>query len=337
MKIASLSLPPLARLAAAAALACTALSSQGAAVVALTANESVGIAAGPGADVMTSFPATGGDFFRSNSNGNPDFPPGSTFFHTYGFTTGLTYFGARVSGEGTFFGQTSANYSDSYTNTSGAAQLVSFNFNVDSGQIELAGMGNGYADLRLRVRFNGTAVAQDHGRVERTASGLSCVVADADIGVLGGYLSSCNGGNSGAFGTSGAYTITQLLGAGATLNVSYDIIAEVAGTFTGTSAEHCSNGPGQPGATALGVGPGDVPGYSGCRNFHAIARSGDPAGLAPFNPGPFNFTAANVPEPGSLALALVALVALVGLGASARRTQRPMDSSLPSSGRPVRR
>ena len=59
---------------------------------------------------MTPFPPSGGDFFAS-----PSGTGGSLFYHTYGFTTGLSYFGARVSGDGTFYGKTSASYNDAYT------------------------------------------------------------------------------------------------------------------------------------------------------------------------------------------------------------------------------
>ena len=68
---------PMRALAVASALIAAPLLSLAAPVVSLTAFEALGSASGPGTDVMDSVNATGGDFFRSNSNAS-----GSIFFHT---------------------------------------------------------------------------------------------------------------------------------------------------------------------------------------------------------------------------------------------------------------
>ncbi len=283
-----------------------------AAAVTLTAFETLGSASGPGTNVMDGN-ASGGDFFRSSTSGSD-----SSFFHTYGFTTGLSYFGARVSGIGTFYGKTSATFTDSFFNSSGSAQLVNFAFNVDSGQIGLSGSGSGFADLLLRVKFGSTVVAQDHGRIASDGTTTTCDsnVGGGDVGPLGSSYLACSGTNS-AFGAAQAYSVSQLVNPGDTLSVTYDIIAETAGTLSGAPDPFCSSGPGQnggPGITAAG-GPGDgVPHYSGCTFFNGISRSGDPAGFSAFTPGSFSLTA-SVPEPGSVGLAALALL---GLAATAR-------------------
>ena len=315
--------PRLLCLALASLLGVATTAAQAAPAVALTAAENLAGATGPGTALATPPSPAGGDFFHNGSSGT-----GSTFFHTYGSPGGLTYFGARVSGTGTFFGKTSATYTNSFTNSSAVAQLVSFSFNVDSGQIGVAGSGNGYADLLLSLAFDGTVVAREHGHIDYTGGAATCNTGDQDVGVLAGYLA-CSGGSAtanSAFGSSGSYIATQILAAGATLNVSYSIIAETAGTLSGTGGTLCSGGANQGGApvkgvaAALVVGPGGpfVPGASGCIDFNGISRSGDPAGfgpLPPFRPGLFSLNgAAVVPEPGALALVGLALAGLALVG-----------------------
>ena len=312
--------PTVRLLALASALLVLPLAAQAAPAVSLTAAEALGSALGPGSNVMDGN-ANGGDFFRNSISGAD-----STFFHTYGTSGGVNYFGARVSGTGTFFGKTSATYTDSITNNTGVAQMVVFSFNVDNGNIGLSGSGDGYADLLLSLKFGSDVVARDHGRITYSSSVASCDsnVGAQDVGVLASYLS-CDVGGVGAnsaTGNAGSYSASRLLGVGETLNVTYDIVAEVSGTLSGATTQFCSHGgrhndgaPNADGAAGvLNVFVGDdLPGSSGCINFNGISRSGDPAGFSPFAPGRFGLSAA-VPEPGGLALVALALGGLAMVG-----------------------
>ena len=275
----------------------------------LTATGSLDSQTAPGTVFVPPQPLNG-DFFGSPSTASSDL-----FYHIYGFASPDAYFGARVSGNGTFYGQTSVNYTDTYVNTSAASQLVTFSFNVDQGNLLLAGTGTGFSDLDLVLKFNGSTVARDHTRLDGTT--CNNFSGSDDLGVLAGYITCANG--SSASGSSGSRSVSRLVLPGASLNIDYSIIATVSGAYTSGGTTQCSGG-GEGGATIQDGGANaaaaQVPVNSGCTFFNALSRSGDPASFAndaPFSPADFRVSAINatVPEPTSMLLVALAIGGLV--------------------------
>lgn len=248
---------------------------------------------------------TGADFYMNQAVGGS-----SIFFHAYGNTGGTTYFGARASGEGSnFYGLTSSLYSGSFTNNTGGVVDLNFSFNVDGGEVGLAGSGVGTASTRLQVRRDGAVVSQGETTVTQTAAGYSCT--KTDIGVLGGWSSCSSPTAHWAYGAGGAYSVDLgLVGIGQTVGIDYDIVSMVTGQYTGgaVSSGNCYGGYGGYGNVAVTeavFGGGGGP----CTSYNGIARSGDPFnGGRAVNTADFSLTSTAVPlpEPASLALLVAA-------------------------------
>lgn len=251
----------------------------------------------PEGSLITS--SDGADFYMSKADAGS-----SVFFHTYGYTGGSTYFGARASGEGLdFFARTSSLYSGTYTNTTGSVMLLNFSFNVEGGEVALWGDGVGTANLRLQVRRNGSVVSQGDTTVTQTTSGYACT--ENDIGTLGGWANCSSGTDNSVWGSGGAYSVDMgLVGIGETITIDYDILSMVSGQYVGggISSGNCYGGYGGYGEVAALVA--EVP-FAQCVSFNGIARSGDPFnGAQAVDTADFRVdaTAAPLPEPGSLAL-----------------------------------
>lgn len=241
--------------------------------------------------------AAGSDLYLSDGNGS-----GSVFFHTYGYASGFSYFGARASGNGSFDAQTSVRFSRTYTNTSGVAQDFIFSFNVDWGEIALSGIGEGLSDLLLSVKKNGVTVARDHTTLSQDLNGQrSCVSDDVGSG-LAGYTG-CQG-DSVVGGAGGAYAVNLgLIGVGESFTLDYDIVATISGDLG-----YNSDGWGcEPTLAARGGELQPLSRECGSGGY-AVARSGDPFG----DPANFSVQPRGIPEPASLALVGVAAAAFVG-------------------------
>ena len=279
----------------------------------------------PGGQIYNT--GNGADFYlyQTDNSGN------NVFFHTYGDLNAPTYFGARASGEGSFYASTYARYSRTFTNNTLLDQIYNFAFNVSDGQLDITGVGQGFASLMLRITrtdSNGTTVlARDYTALSQSATNVRTCDDTQDVGTLGNY-SSC--ANLGYFSGGGYNVNLGNLAAGESFTLDYDIIATVSGDLSmqngygyGGEMAFFGCGGGEIATLAVIEGGGQEQGCAAPFFFPgmAIARSGDPFnGPLSFTTGLSDFQSADitvsVPEPGSLALMGVALA---GLAAHRRR------------------
>jgi hypothetical protein len=277
----------------------------------------------PGAQIFGAPPSqyptsTGSDFYLFTQEGISN-----AFFHTYGFVSNPTYFGARASGEGIWTATTAANYSTQFTNNGLAAVPLSLSFNVDSGDLGLFGSGTGLAELILRVRVNGVDVARDQTTITQGVGNVTTCIEN-DLGsTLASYTSCASASSNQAFSNGGTFTVALgLLGVGQTYDIDYDIISTTNGSFSG-GAVNCNYDDGYGGELEAGrVQAAAFEGETFCPTFNGIARSGDPFNL-PFSRAlpDINFDPnLSVPTPGSLAL--FGLAGAIGIATRQRRLRR---------------
>lgn len=301
--------------------------------ITLDAAFALGNASGPGADGIAvgslSHSTDGADFFLNQNDAIGD----NVFFHTYGYSApppGVTSFGARASGQGTFFGTTRATYNATVSNDTGVAQAYTFSFNVAGGNLGITGLGEGLADLLLAVKVDNKDIAHDHTTIAQNAANV-VTCTDDNLGTLGAYAECGSPTANAVFGAGGLFTVALgLLDPGQQFTLNYDIIATVSGNLNSGGPLGCNGGGGEGllARQALLIVDG------GCAG--AIARSGDPfdgpiivdangvpvGNLPPsFDPIIRRSPTNPVPEPGTLFLVGAGIVGLAG--AKRRKARNP--------------
>jgi hypothetical protein len=282
-------------------------------------------------------------FGASDAAGN------NVFFHPYGYSAGsFNFFGSRASGGGVFDATSTLHLHD-VVSAVGAPQDYIFDFVVDAG--ELAAdcapcTGGGTASIDIVIKLD----AGNDNTVDQTFSGNASLVVNSDGSYsftrtgLAAQLNGISGDDAGGaapvrnlfYGWSSTGFSLNLgsFGAGDTFRLDYDLVARATGAFTGSTSIECTRDQGfhvefpadEIGANvadedfdALGIVDGGEGGNFFCTGWTpgTRARAGDPGGLP--NGNPFGIRAADVDEPGSIALLGLGMFGLAGLAGRRRK------------------
>jgi len=249
---------------------------------------------------------------------------GSGSGRSFASGSGAYYVGASATGLAS--GAALASFANSYTNTSGLAQLYTLNFHIYGGGISTnlasslitgESLSTSYS---AKIKVNGNIVWNSTATITQTDTGITSAKTGID-------LNAGDDGTDGNYSWGGGY-YNVVLGSfadGATLNIEA-IVEDDAFANVGTYSFDCGGGYGGYGGNGYG---GNV--VATCESFKGAANAsyGDPIDLTGVaNPDPaspnggslFQLNPTNaVPEPASLALAGLALAAAAGAGRRRKR------------------
>lgn len=269
-----------------------------------TGSYNVGTSSGPGGTVAASGPC--GNIAGQNTEEFNGAGADNIGIHAYACDNSLSSFGARASGENTYFAQGIA----SIIGTQGGSDSADFAFIINPGEVGAFGstafMAGEFqkASLSIKLVIDGTTYLDEAWSAEVGTGGAITKSYDHG-GLLSVGWTSTEGPGYFSYGIAGgSYSIPLLaLPGNVDHNISYVMTSEASGNITTTST--CT--------AVLYDSNGQMPGAAFAAACGAGSRSGDP------NNDPIASPQNRMPEPVTAGLTLTALLAAAG---ARRRTRR---------------
>jgi hypothetical protein len=262
-------------------------------------------------DSATAPPGTVADILNSDTAGS-----NSVFYHVGGNDGG--YYASRVSGNGVFDITGEWKSSIDFTNPLPVSANATYSLLIENGELTInlptsLNGGSGLAEYELILSLNGSEFARSEAHLSMDSAGVvSLVKTGFDLG--GTYDPSIASYSWGSTTTSFAL---GSIAAGASFTIGVDVITHAT---LDTLNDTCGSG-GKPNGVADAVNGATIAG-NGNSICGATARFGDPPGTTfdPNNPNnPGGGGTVTIPEPGSLSLLGLGLLAVAGMRRRVRR------------------